>query len=129
MNVFQTAYTASGLPANGPTITRPLVRMMNALSDGTMIFVIFLMSIIMLLISMLCIHFILSLQMERDRKEVGMLKALGIGRKEIRRLYFAKISFVLPLWRVHWAGNGGYPSKAACQASFRSYTERQIKEA
>lgn len=46
MNVFQTAYTASGLPANGPTITRPLVRMMNALSDGTMIFVIFLMSII-----------------------------------------------------------------------------------
>lgn len=90
MNVFQTAYTASGLPANGPTITRPLVRMMNALSDGTMIFVIFLMSIIMLLISMLCIHFILSLQMERDRKEVGMLKALGIGRKEIRRLYFAK---------------------------------------
>lgn len=89
-NVFQTAYTASGLPANGPAITRPLVRMMNALSDGTMIFVIFLMSAIVLLISMLCIHFILSLQMERDRKEVGMLKALGIGRKEIRRLYFAK---------------------------------------
>jgi len=52
--------------------------------------VIFLMSIIVLLISILCIHFILSLQMERDRKEVGMLKALGIGRKEIRRLYFAK---------------------------------------
>lgn len=90
MNVFQTAYTASGLPVNGPTITRPLVCMMNALSDGTMIFVIFLMSIIVLLISILCIHFILSLQMERDRKEVGMLKALGIGRKEIRRLYFAK---------------------------------------
>ena len=89
-NAFQTAYAAWGLPANGPTITRPLVRMMNALSDGTMIFVIFLMSIIVLLISILCIHFILSLQMERDRKEVGMLKALGIGRKEIRRLYFAK---------------------------------------
>lgn len=89
-NAFQTAYAAWDLPSNGPTITRPLVRMMNALSDGTMIFVIFLMSIVVLLISILCIHFILSLQMERDKKEVGMLKALGIGRKEIRRLYFAK---------------------------------------
>lgn len=90
LNAFRSAYTAQGLPSNGPFITRPLIRMMNALSDGTMIFIIFLVGIIVLLISMLCIHFILSLQMERDRKEVGMLKALGIGRREIRRIYFAK---------------------------------------
>lgn len=90
INAFQRAYADWGLPANGPAITRPLVRMMNALSDGTMIFVIFLVSIVVLLIAMLCIHFILSLQMERDRKEVGVLKALGIGRREIRRIYFAK---------------------------------------
>lgn len=90
LNAFQSAYTAQGLPANGPAITRPLIRMVNALSEGTMIFVIFLVSIMVLLISLLCIHFILSLQMERDRREVGMLKALGIGRREIRRIYFAK---------------------------------------
>lgn len=90
MNTFQAAYTAWNLPANGPTITRPLVRMINALSDGMMIFVIFLVSVIVLMISMLCIHFILSIQMERDTKEVGMLKALGIGRGEIKRIYFAK---------------------------------------
>lgn len=90
VNAFQSAYTAQELPANGPAITRPLIRMVNALSDGTMIFVIFLVSILVLLISLLCIHFILSLQMERDRKEVGMLKALGIGRREIRHIYFTK---------------------------------------
>lgn len=90
INSFQSAYTAQGLPSNGPVITRPLIRMVNALSDGTMIFVIFLVSIIVLLISMTCIHFILSLQMERERKEVGMLKALGIGKREIMRLYSAK---------------------------------------
>lgn len=90
MNTFQAAYTARNLPANGPTITRPLVRMINALSDGMMIFVIFLVSVIVLLISMVCIHFILSIQMERDRKEVGMLKALGVSRKEIKRIYFMK---------------------------------------
>lgn len=89
-NALQTAYADAGLPSNGPAITRPLIRMINALSDGMMIFVIFLVSIIVLLISMLCIHFILSIQMERDRKEVGMLKALGIDRRDIRRIYFAK---------------------------------------
>ncbi|MCI8400529.1 MAG: ABC transporter permease [Lachnospiraceae bacterium] len=88
--LLDAAYAAAGLPANGPAITRPLVRMMNALSDGTMIFVMFLLSIIILLISMLCLRFLLLLQMERDQKEVGMLKALGVGKREIRQLYFAK---------------------------------------
>lgn len=89
-SAFQTAYADQGLPANGPAITRPLIRMMNALSDGMMIFVIFLVSVIVLLISMLCIHFILSIHMERDRKELGLLKALGIDRRDIRRIYFTK---------------------------------------
>lgn len=88
--VLGTAYATEGLPANGPTITGPLIRMMNALSDGMMILVIFLVSIVVLLISMLCIRFILALEMERDKREVGMLKALGIGKKDIRRLYFSK---------------------------------------
>lgn len=90
VNRFSTAYAAEELPVNGPAITRPLIRMMNALSDGTMIFVIFLLSIIILLISMLCIRFMLLLQVERDRKEIGMLKALGVGKEEVRRIYFAK---------------------------------------
>lgn len=90
MTAFQSDYASRGLPSNGPVITRPLIRMMNALSDGTMIFIIFLVSIAVLVISMLCIHFILALQLERDRKEIGMLKALGIGRREIKRIYFSK---------------------------------------
>lgn len=82
----------------------------------------------MLLISMLCIHFILSLQMERDRKEVGMLKALGIGRKEIRRLYFAKYLCSPSVARsLGWEWRLSFKSRLP--GSFRSYTERQIKEA
>lgn len=92
-NMLNREYTMKGLPANGPLITRSLIRMINALSDGTMIFVLFLLSTVIMLIAMLCIHFMLSLQMERSRKEVGMLKALGIGKNEIRRLYFTKYVF------------------------------------
>lgn len=93
VNTLQTAYADQGQPSNGPAITRSLIRMINALSDGVMILVIFLVSIVVLLICMLCIHFILSIQMERDRKEVGMLKALGIDRRDIRRIYFTKYLF------------------------------------
>lgn len=92
-DVFGAAYAAEGLPSNGPAITKPLIRMMNALSDGMMILVIFLVSIVVLLISMLCSYFILSHRLEKDRKEIGMLKALGIGKKEIRKLCFSKYLF------------------------------------
>ncbi len=90
INLFAASYSSAELPANGPAITRTLVRMMNALSDGTMIFILFLVSIVVLLISMLCIRFMCLAQMERERKEAGMLKALGIGRRQIRQIYFAK---------------------------------------
>ena len=89
-NAFATEYTDAGLPANGPAITKPLIRMMNALSDGLMILVILLVSVVLLLISMLCIRFTLLTQLEADRKEIGMLKAIGMPGKEIRNLYFLK---------------------------------------
>ncbi len=89
-NALSTAYTNQELPANGPAITKPLIRMMNALSDGTTIIVIFLAAVVVLLVALLCIRFILSIRMERDKREVGMLKALGIGKGEIKRLYFSK---------------------------------------
>lgn len=87
---FAAAYEKAGLFANGPAITKPLIRMMNALSDGIMIFVIFLAGIAVLLISLLCIRFITALAIEQDRKEAGLLKALGIGNKDICFLYFSK---------------------------------------
>lgn len=89
-NALSTAYTQRGLPSNGPAITKPLIRMMNALSDGTTIVVIFLAAVVVLLVALLCIRFILAIRMERDKREVGMLKALGVGRGEIKRLYFSK---------------------------------------
>ena len=61
INAFSTAYEDAGLPGNGPTITYPLIKTMNALSDGMMILVILLVSAVVLFISMLCIRYMLSL--------------------------------------------------------------------
>lgn len=90
INSFATAYADAGLPCNGPTITAPLIKTMNALSDGLMILIIFLVSIVVLIISLVCIRYIVLTGMEKDRKEAGMLKALGLRGKDIRTVFFTK---------------------------------------
>jgi len=89
-NAFAAAYENAGLPGNGPTITYSLIKMMNALSDGMMILVILLVSVVVLFISMLCIRYMILTQLEKDKREIGMLKAVGISKKDLRSLYFSK---------------------------------------
>lgn len=89
-NLFSTDYS-NALPfTNGPQITKPLIKLMNVLTDGIMIFVILLTGVAILLISLLCIKFITSISVEKDRPEAGMLKAIGVSNKNIRFLYFSK---------------------------------------
>ncbi|MBP5452370.1 MAG: ABC transporter permease, partial [Treponema sp.] len=78
------------LPCNGPTITSVLIRLMNALSDGMMILVILLVSLIVLAISIICIRYIVLTGMEKSRREVGMMKAIGIASHDIRKFYMRK---------------------------------------
>lgn len=87
---FSSAYERAGLPANGPAVSRSLIRLMNALSDGMMILVLFLVSMAILAVSLICVHFMVDLRLERDRREIGVQKALGIDEKDIRRVYFAR---------------------------------------
>lgn len=89
---FQTAYEAANLPMNGPTITRPLIKMMNTLSDGIMIVIILLISVLILLISLVCIRFMLLTRVVSEAGEVGVLKAIGISGKDIRGMFFRRYS-------------------------------------
>ena len=90
VNAFATAYGDAGLPCNGPAVTYPLIRLMNALSDGMMILVILLVSVVILAISILCVRYILLTSLEKDKREIGMMKAIGISRADIHSLYFSK---------------------------------------
>jgi putative ABC transport system permease protein len=71
LGAFETAYTAAGLEANGPTLTYPLFRMFNGLSDGLMIAVILLISALVIAIAFLCIRFTLLAKIEDDYREIG----------------------------------------------------------
>lgn len=91
---FTTEYTEAELPVNGPCITKGLILLMNALSDGIMIMIILFVSILVLFVSLLCIRFIVMTGLERDQKEIGIMKAMGISKKDIRKLYFIKYALL-----------------------------------
>lgn len=90
LGAFETAYTATGLEANGPTITYPLFRMFNGLADGLMIAVILLVSALVVAVAFLCIRFTLLAKIEDDYREIGVMKAIGLRVSDIKKIYLAK---------------------------------------
>ncbi len=87
---FETAYTSAGLEANGPTVTYPLFKMMNAISDGLMIAVILLVCALVVAIAFLCIRFTLLAKIEDDYREIGVMKAIGLRVADIKKIYLTK---------------------------------------
>lgn len=81
-NAFKSAYENANLPMNGPTITGPLIKMMNTLSDGIMIFIGGLLGIALSYI----MFGSLSAQMQ---------KLYGVSESKIGKLLFALISAVV----------------------------------
>jgi putative ABC transport system permease protein len=91
---FEEAYTSAGLEANGPTLTYPLFKRINAISDGMMIAVILLVSMLVVAIAFMCIRFTLLAKIEDDYREIGVMKAIGLPVSDIKNIYLAKYAAV-----------------------------------
>ena len=87
---FEADYISSGLPSNGPTLTYPLFKTINAIADGMMGAVILLISILVTGIAFLCIRFTLLAKIEDDYREIGVLKAIGLRVSDIKKIYLVK---------------------------------------
>ncbi|WP_391571191.1 ABC transporter permease [Cohnella sp.] len=87
---FRTAYETSSLPKLGPAIDHTLFRTLNALTDGLLAAVILLVSFLIGAIAILCLRFTILAAIEEDYREIGVMKAIGIAPKEIRKLYLLK---------------------------------------
>lgn len=91
IGAFESAYIDANLEANGPPgVTYSLFRLANAIIDGIMIAVLILISILVILVTFLCIRFTLLAKIEEDYKEIGVLKAIGLRVSHIKKLYLAK---------------------------------------
>ena len=94
LGAFEAAYAAAGLEANGPTLTYPLFRMPNALSDGLLIAVILLVSALVVGVAFLCIRFALVAKIEEDYREIGVMKAIGLRLRDIKAVYLAQYGLI-----------------------------------
>ncbi|QQK74851.1 FtsX-like permease family protein [Salicibibacter cibarius] len=90
LSEFRNAYQAADLPQQGPNIDYPLFKTLHALTDGVVAAVILFVSVLLTLIAMLCIRFIMLTTLEEDYREIGIMKAIGIGQKDIKKMYLAK---------------------------------------
>jgi putative ABC transport system permease protein len=97
LGAFESEYTAAGLEANGPTITYPLFKLLNAISDGLMIAVILLASVLVVVIALMCIRFTLLAAIESDYREIGVMKAIGLRVSDLKKIYLAKYALVAAL--------------------------------
>jgi putative ABC transport system permease protein len=89
-DAFSATYQASGLPKRGPAVDQGLFRTLNALTDGIVAAVVIVLSLLLILIAILCLRFILIASIEEDYREIGVMKAIGMKRGKIRRIYLAK---------------------------------------
>lgn len=85
-----TAYIEAGLPANGPTVGTTTFLMFNAMSDVAIAMVIILISILLIIISALCIKLSFLATIDEDLREIGVMKAMGISKKDIKKVYLTK---------------------------------------
>ncbi|WP_197115103.1 FtsX-like permease family protein [Facklamia lactis] len=84
---FQTAYASEGLPSNGPSVTYPLFKLMNSITEGIGIIITFFTSIVALLISLLAMNLTIKSCLYEDIHEIGIMKSIGIREKVISSIY------------------------------------------
>lgn len=88
---FEADYLKAGIESDGPpAITYTLFKVANAVTDGLMIAVLMLISILVIAVTFLCIRLTLLAKIEEDYKEIGVLKAVGIRVADIKKLYLVK---------------------------------------
>lgn len=87
---FEQQYAASGLPQSDTAITFTLFQLLNAISDGLLAAVVIFVSLLLVLVSMLCLRYTILGALEDDISEIGVMKAIGLSAHDLRSLYMVK---------------------------------------
>ncbi len=87
---FQTAYENAELPQNGQAVTYTMIFMLSALTDMVMVFVLLLVSVLLVIVSFICVKFTIMAALEEEIGEIGTMKAIGLQYADIRDLYLSK---------------------------------------
>ena len=91
---FQKAYQDSAMPAAGQMVDAAAFRMFTMVGDGMVAAVVILVAALLLLVGMLCLRFSFLTAAEQDYREIGVLKAIGVPGRGIKRIYLTKYALL-----------------------------------
>lgn len=97
---FQKAYLDSGLPKAGQMVDSATIGLLTMIGDGMVAAVVVLVSALLLAVGLLCLRFSFLTAVEQDYREIGVLKAIGVAARDIRRIYLAKYALLATLATV-----------------------------
>jgi putative ABC transport system permease protein len=87
---FQKAYLDADLPSAGQLVDSATFQLLTMIGDGMVAAVVILVSVLLLVVGMLCLRFSFLTAVEQDRREIGVLKAIGVADRDVRRIYLVK---------------------------------------
>lgn len=87
---FQTTYENANLPQNGQAVTYAMIFILSALTDIVTVFVMLLVSLLLIIVSFICVRFTIMASLEEEIREIGTMKAIGIPFLDIRNIYLNK---------------------------------------
>lgn len=114
------AYAAAGLPAHGIAIDDSVFRLMNALSTMVVALILLVVSLLLVIISVVALRYAVIAAVAGEMPTIGALVAIGIPRKQVRRVVMAKY-MVMTLIGVGVGALLGVPVASFAQEATRLY--------
>lgn len=94
VRLFLSDYRAADLPAAGISATKDLFRTMTLITEGAVAAVVIFGSLLLLVIAALCLRFAFLTAAEEDRREIGVMKAIGVPATTIKSIYLGKYALL-----------------------------------
>lgn len=91
---FQKAYQDSSMPQAGQLVDASTFRMLTMIGDGLVAAVVVLVSMLLFAVGLLCLRFSIHTATEQDYREIGVLKAIGVAPRHVRRIYLTKYALL-----------------------------------
>jgi putative ABC transport system permease protein len=97
---FKTDYLDSDMPSGGQMVDSATFQLLTTIGDGMVAAVVILVALLLLVVGALCLRFSFLTAAEQDYREIGVLKAIGVATRDVRRIYLAKYALLAAIATV-----------------------------
>lgn len=91
---FEKAYLDSAMPKAGQMVDSATFAMFTMIGDGLVAAVVILVALLLLVVGLLCLRFSFLTAAEQDYREIGVLKAIGVAPRGVKRIYLTKYALL-----------------------------------